>query len=105
MRAVLGLKPLQERINSETLYTMSEREKLRKEQVKTIETRFDNAIRNGDDVSKLIDRYQELGEDPSTLKKRAHDAMTAGSLSPKQRREGIPKNNMRSVQRYNAYQQ
>jgi hypothetical protein len=108
-RAVLGLRPLRERLNSETTWTDSQRELQRTKDMKDARIHFDAALRLSDikGMSKWADKYLELGGDIKNLYSNTHvkTVEVESAKTPKQRAEGTVHNNLNSIRRYETFNQ
>jgi hypothetical protein len=103
-RAMLGLRPLRERLQDETLWTAKQRELADKKKLKDVATRANMAIVNGDDVRPFLKQYQELGGDPTTILNGAQKALEEAQKTPKTRAQGDPSvGTPKAIKRYNNY--
>lgn len=107
VRATTGLRPLQERLDSETTWTATKRRLDNQKKLREVATMYNNAMRLGDKEgsAKFLKQYKELGGDISQLltKKNVEKIILEHAQTPKQRAEGIPGKSLSSIQRYQDY--
>lgn len=103
MRRRYGLRPIKERLDSETLYTrkQSEFEKTRK--LAEIRNSFASQVRLGKPIGPMVEKYKELGGDPDVLFNQVDKIKEEALKTPKQRAEGTPGNSLSSLRKYDAY--
>lgn len=102
-RATWGLKPLDERLNSETTWTQKKRNFDTDKKLRDISNRFGSAIRLGQPVNKLLQEYTDLGGDPQQLLGQIDTIMKESGKTPKERAQGELNDSLGSVRRYNEY--
>ena len=104
VRSGLGVRPVRERIQDETLWGRKYRLQQNEKKLGEITTNFNNAIRLGDieSAKRFSDKYKEKGGDPQVLWSNAaiEKTLKEKQLSPKQRAEGIPNNSVSSVRKW-----
>jgi hypothetical protein len=104
MRKVLGLRPLRERLQEETLWTQKQRAMKDLETQKSLEKDYKAAILHGDDTRPILKKYMEAKGDPTRLLnidlgKVGVDA----AKTPKQRAEGELNDSLSSIYKYQYY--
>lgn len=102
-RMKFGLRPLQERIDSETLWTQKQREFDRQKKMKDISNSFASQVRLGKPIGPMLEKYKELGGDPQELLKQVDTIIKEAQKTPQQRAQGEPGDSLSSVRRYGAY--
>ena len=105
VRAILGLRPLDERLASESLWTQKQRETKKQEDLKKLSDRFASAIRLGEPVDGILKEVDALGGDSNALMNSIPSIYENSGKTPKERAEGTPGNSVTSLQRYQRFQQ
>jgi len=103
LRRGLGLRPLQEKLDSETLWTRQKAHVARQDKLKTTEKDIASSylLKDGPGLERAIGRYLDAGGDPSKLQEKSYweNIGVQGNLTPSQRAAGINPQSWDSVQR------
>jgi len=102
-RAITGVKPLRERIQSETLWTKHQRKLANDKKLTDLSNRFETAIRLDADPQDIINEYQDLGGDPRVLLNRINEIKEKANMTPKARKQGKPGDSLSSIRKMEAY--
>jgi hypothetical protein len=107
VRATTGIRPLRERLTDEKNFGNLTKFTDETKKLQTIERNVAKAILNQDEagITKHIQDYVANKGDPTVFSDTwIEKVLIEGAKSQKQRLEGIPGDNIRSINRYNAYQ-
>lgn len=108
-RAITGLRPLNERVTDEATYAIRKAEARRMDKLKDASGRMESALIRGDmeSLNKFAQVYIDNGGDISQVlsQRQIESFLVKGKMSEKQRKQGIPSDNLNSINRYKAYQE
>jgi hypothetical protein len=107
IRAVTGIRPLRERLNDESMWADTQRNKSVEDQLSDLSKRMKAAVRHGDQdaYDKMFEEYQDLGGDPRTVSGSAFykEALVEGNKTPRERAGGKPTGNLNTIRRYEEF--
>ena len=105
MRQAAGIRPLSERVSDEQNFDHAKEWKRQEQKQADVRGRLEDAIKLKDreNVIKYIQEYKDAGGDPSTFTDAwFQNVLVQSKMSQKQRLQGIPTDNLKSINRYNA---
>jgi hypothetical protein len=102
-RAILGLRPLDERLAADQVWVDKKRQTRNEQRLAGLEKDFENAVRLDGNVGTILQQYKELGGDPNVLLNRVDTIKKEAVKTPKQRAQGEPNGSLESFRRYNSY--
>lgn len=109
IRKYAAIRPLRERLEDENLYSDTQSRTKQLKDLKDAGERLKLAWidKNNADQQKYIQQYIQLGGDPKTIlgDKTVSKILVDSQLSERQRRQGLPKNDINSINQYEAYKQ
>jgi hypothetical protein len=104
-RQAMGVRPLHERVSDEQDWAHEKEWKRKEQKQKDAGNNLQDAIklRDKESVMKYVKEYVDAGGDPSTFSDAwFQNVLVQSNLSQHQRLQGIPANNLKSINRYNA---
>lgn len=106
-RAVMGIKPLREKLADDRTWANSKIEKRRDDAIRDAQTRYDRAILGNDTsgMAKAKADYIKNGGDIRTLldSNRIQQMLMKSQMSEEQRKAGIPGNNINQINQFNQF--
>jgi hypothetical protein len=106
-RAVMGIKPLREKLADDRTWANSKIEKRRDDKIRDAQTRYDRALLGNDTsgMSKAKEDYIKNGGDIRTLldSNRIQQMLAKSKMSEEQRKAGIPGNNINQINQFNQF--
>lgn len=107
IRKILGVKPMRETLEEKNTYARQKIELRRQDKLRDASTRFDRAILEKDKMgqAKAEQDYIRNGGDIRELvnSQRIQDMLTKSQMSDRQRKAGIPTQNINSINKYETY--
>jgi hypothetical protein len=104
VRKVLGLRPIRERLQEETLWTQKQRAMQDVKDQKDLEKQYKSAILHGDDTRPILKKYMEAKGDPTRLLNLDLGRIgVEAAKTPKQRAEGEINDSLGSIYKYQYY--